>query len=682
LKFKAVLKWRRLLTDPDVRLPRDRVSGLSRTEPVAPSLPVRAAETLPRGAVLAAARGDPKVFLADQLAGPDAPVTGTLLAALTELAAHKNAESPFCIAILGVAGSGKSFALARLAASVEALTSQASNAHETPFLSRVKIVRADAGHFDGEPMEAIAGALCEGLNQSAPDLVEEASCAVRDPHTAVAEAAERLDQAQQRLRLERDQLNEVEGRRARLSDTLLFEMPGSQVDAYARTYRPRIASRLQAFGFSGDPILGYKDLVGSLAAAQGASGRAALALRALWAFKGQTRLLVYGFVLALIGACLGWAVAHQALWLSPLRTTNAAWAADWFDAHMDAITMLGKAAFAAAALAAAINLWRAFRFLQPIWRGVALLKTELGNRRRELENAAAHQTRRVDGLAAEVERAARLHADADRRAGGASLQSALKETNPFQSTSGKSQALHFVTTLSSLMTQRQSRPDTPQRILFMLDGLDAVPPARACEILDAAHRLMSHPAFVSVIAVDPQRLAGAGPGVQAQLEKWVQVPVRIDAAMKDQTGFVTHLLNQSEGAASSPVPRAMETDWSSLDQPFSPEEGELLTRLAPLAGSSARSLKRFVNLYRLTRPLVPDHWACLAFMLALKSGGREGEMEAMAQALAAVKPGAGLDLPQEHTQLSQLLSFVRDLEKAPMPEAVKEVAPIAAIFSF
>jgi len=242
--------------------------------------------------------------------------------------------------------------------------------------------------------------------------------------------------------------------------------------------------------------------------------------------------------------------------------------------------------------------------------------------------------------------------------------------------------MHFITTLSSLIAQRPSRSDTPQRILFMLDGLDSLPPARACEILDAAHRLMSHPAFVLVIAVDPERLAEAGPGIQAQLEKWVQVPVRIDAAAKDQTDFVMHLLDQSAGAARAPVPLAMETDWSSLDQPLSREENELLAKLAPLAGPSARSLKRFVNLYRLARPLVPDHWACLAFLLALKSGGRVGEMEAMAQALVSAKLGANLNLPPEQAQLSQLLSIVRNLEKVPMAEAVKEVAPIAASFSF
>jgi hypothetical protein len=670
------------LTDPELREPRDLVSGFSRTEPIAPYVPVKAVETSPRGGVSYAGKGDPKVFLADQLAGPDALGMGTLISVIAELAAHKNAESPFCVAILGAPGSGKSFALARLAASAEALTSQASSAGETPFLSRVTIVRADAGHIDGEPMAAFAGALCASLNQSAPELVEEASRGMRDPHAAVAEAAERLDQAQRRLHLERDQLNEVEGRRARLFDTLLYEMPGSQVDAYARTYRPRIASRLQAFGFSGDPILSYKDLVGSLAAGQGPSGRAAMALRTLWAFKGQARLLVYAFILALIGIGLEWAIAHQALWLSPLPTTNAAWAADWFEAHMGVIATLGTAAFAAAALAVGLNLWRAFRFLQPVWRGVTLLKAELGNRRHELENAAAHQTRRVDGLAAEVERAARLHAEADRRAGGVNLQTSLKDTNPFQSTSGKSQALHFVTTLSTLIAQRVSRSDTPQRILFLLDGLDAVSPPRAFEILDALHKLMSQPAFVSVIAVDPQRLAEAGPGVQAQLEKWVQVPVRIDAARTDQAGFVTHLLGQVEGAPSAPAPLGLAADWSTLDQPFSLEESELLTQLAPLAGPSARSLKRFVNLYRLTRPLVPDHWACLAFMLALKSGGREGEMEAMARALAVAKPGIDVDVPQQYVQLSQLLSLVRNLEKVPMAEAVKEVAPIAASFSF
>ncbi len=468
-------------------------------------------------------------------------------------------------------------------------------------------------------------------------------------------------------------------------EALLYETPGSQIDAYVRTYRPRIASKLQAFGFAGDPILNYKDLVASLAAVQGPGGRVAMALRALWAFKGQTRLLVIALILALIGAGLGWAVAHQATWLSPMSANSTgAPVAAWFDAHMDAITTLGKVAYAGAGLAVLTNLWRAFRFLQPILRGVTLLKTELNSRRHELDSALAHQTRRVDGLNAEVERAARLHTEADQLAGKAATQAtAFKDASPFKGNSEKTQALSFVATLASLITQKAQTG--PQRIFFMLDNLDAVPPTRACEILDAAHRLLANPIFATATAIDPQRLADAGIGAQMHLEKWIQVPVRIDATAKDHSAFIAHLIGRSSRGelASAKLPAfSGDVRKSTLDQPISEAEGGLLAVLAPLAGRSARSVKRFVNLYRLTRPLLADHWASLAFMLALEEGGTQSEAEAMTYALAVAKPGADLDLSQGHPRLNELLGVVRGLETGPTAEALKQASAVAATFSF
>jgi hypothetical protein len=679
------------LSDPQLRDFGTVTPGFARSEPMAPPVPLRSAASLsPVSAqVPAQTQDNGKIFASDALNGPDARGIETLLSLLAELTVHKGVELPLCIGILGGAGSGKSFTLARLAATVEALAAWAGAQNDTPYLGRLQIVQADAAHFDGEPMVAIAGALCTDLWSAAPDLVTEALRAARDPHAAVTEAAEKLDQAQRRLHQERDHLSEVEGRRARLFETVLYETPGSQVDAYARTFRPRIAARLQAFGFSGDPVLNYKDLVSSLATEQGTSGRVGLALRAVWAFKGQARLLFIALVLVLIGAGLGWAAAHQATWLSPMSAnTTGAPVAAWFEAHMGAIAGLGKVAFAGAGLAVLTNLWRAFRFLQPILRGVTLLKTELNNRRHELDSAYAHQTRRVDGLNAEVERAARVHAEADQHAGKGGAQAA--DASPFQGNSDKAQAAQFVTTLASLVGQRQSNSQaprgTPQRIVFMLDNLDAVPPARACDILDAAHRLLANQAFVTMIAVDPRRLADAEIGARTHLEKWVQVPVQIDATPKDHAAFILHLIGRKsldEVTAKSQMPVLTgDARRSMLDQPLSEREGQLLAALAPLAGGSARSLKRFVNLYRLTRPLLADHWASLAFMLALESGGTKGEVEAITYALAVAKPGADLDLSQGHPRLNELLGVVRTLESGPTAEALRQAAVVAATFSF
>jgi 2-oxo-4-hydroxy-4-carboxy--5-ureidoimidazoline (OHCU) decarboxylase len=69
-------------------------------------------------------------------------------------------------------------------------------------------------------------------------------------------------------------------------------------------------------------------------------------------------------------------------------------------------------------------------------------------------------------------------------------------------------------------------------------------------------------------------------------------------------------------------------------------------------------------------------------MLALESGGTQGEIEAMANALAVAKSSADLDLSQAHPRLAAMLSMVRNIEREPLAEAAKRVAPIAATFSF
>ncbi|MGS0740164.1 hypothetical protein ACVBEG_27495 [Pseudomonas sp. GG8] len=61
-------------------------------------------------------------------------------------------------------------------------------------------------------------------------------------------------------------------------------------------------------------------------------------------------------------------------------------------------------------------------------------------------------------------------------------------------------------------------------------------------------------------------------------------------------------------AVRDPEPRVRNAETSALpalDQPLSAAETQLLADLAPLAGSSARALKRFVNLYRLVRAAGP-----------------------------------------------------------------------------
>ena len=130
-------------------------------------------------------------------------------------------------------------------------------------------------------------------------LAHEAAQAVRDPHVAAREAAERVSEARHRLHAERQILHDLDGRRAKLAETVLYETAGSQVDAYARVNRSKIEARLRSFGFTQpDPLDAYRDLVRDVAEA-GQAGRFSVFLRALWAYRGQTKLLVAAVILFL-----------------------------------------------------------------------------------------------------------------------------------------------------------------------------------------------------------------------------------------------------------------------------------------------------------------------------------------------------------------------------------------------
>ncbi|MGH6817878.1 MAG: hypothetical protein ACREC1_03795, partial [Methylovirgula sp.] len=380
----------------------------NRVEPLAPSLPNFSAP--PEAG---------RAFAADLPGGADALGLQEALRPLAELAVHCDTEAPLTIAILGPPGSGKSFALVKLLAEIEALSAAATGARDGSFLSRVATLRIDVAGFDGDPGVALAGALYEKLDAVFPEFVHEVAHAVRDPQIVAREAAERLDEARRRLDAERQKLEEIESRRARLADTVLFESAGSQVDTYARANRTKFESRLVSFGIGGDPIANYKSMVRDIAGTGGPAGRFGGALRAFWAFKGQTRLLVTAAILVLIGIGLDAAFAHAVDWLAWLRGPNQGLVslANGIEPHIGWLMLAAKVAYAGAALALLANLWRGVRLLRPLFRGVNLLGTDVAERRRALDALYAHQMRRVDGLEADVELAARRAGEADRRAG-------------------------------------------------------------------------------------------------------------------------------------------------------------------------------------------------------------------------------------------------------------------------
>lgn len=654
---------------------RDIESALAgaRPEPIAPSLPTRPAQNA------AAVRNGARIFAADVPSGDDAWGLDAALRPLAELATHKETEAPLTIAFLGGAGSGKSFAVAALLEQIEAL---ARGATRESVLKRVPIVRIDAGRLASDATIGLAGALYDTLSTSHPDFIGSAAEAVRDPRAVAREVAEQLDSARRRLDTERQSLTEVESRRARIIETVLFETAGSRVDAYARASRATIESRFEGFGISGEPILNFKSMVRDLAESGGPVARASASLRALWAFKGQMRLLVTMVVLVLIGLGLGAAVTSQSAWLGWLQNLNESLepTVAWMRAHIDWLGKLQQVAYAGAALALGLNILRAFRFMQPLLRGVGLLRSDVAAKRRDIDGLYAHQMRRVDHLTAEVERVARQAADAERRAGNHGGRPDLHlEPSPFDTGSLRLRADRFFAALGRLLQRAAPAASAdaqkaPERVVVALDNIDALAPDTAYSVLEAAHQALAQPGLLTVLAFDPARLSNVRGEIAQRLEKWVQVPVRVgsDAAMLDARGFVAQIIGRSArkgdlGGQQAPI------DWTLSDA-----EATILAALAPIAGSSPRTIKRFVNLYRLVRTQAPEFKAELALMLALDLGGTGAERAAIATALAE-EGRADLDAVQLGPRIPSALSEagVKELARP----ALRRAAAIVRCYS-
>ncbi len=604
---------------------RERSTSGQRNEPTVPPLAIAGVPAAGAGpAATTPVAGGRAAFAGDLPQGRDALGVDAPLAHLAEVAAHRGTATPLCIGVLGGAGCGKSFALHRLTTRVAEIARAATNTGG-PFLSRIHLQTVDAASLDGEPLSALAAQVYAGLRQSYPELARTIGHVARDPHLVARETGDKLDEARRRLDAERRTLDESGSRLARLTESVLFEAAGSHVDAYARTNRGRLEHRLTAFGITGETIANYKNLVRVTAEGGGPAG---LSLRALYAFKGQTRLLVLAVLLALAGIGLGLAIETQDSWLAQLRDAGpqaAVTAASWIAAHMDLLGIARKAAFVLAAAAVAANLWRAVGFVQPILTGVRLLKGDLASRRRDLDSLYAHQTKRVDGLAADAERLARSFAEAEARLGDTAAQPGTSEL-PLLEPSARSQAQDILLALGRAL--REGAPTAPQRIILAVDHLDALPPERVCALLDALHRGGATAGLLSVVALDARRLGAP----LADLERWIQLPLRLDA--KQEAGSVAALVMQALGR-SAPVPAAaaVEVTRSALDEPVSDGEADVLAALAPIAGGSPRAVKRFVNLYTLARLDAEAQRGALALMLALDGGGTAAERQVAEEAM-------------------------------------------------
>jgi hypothetical protein len=201
---------------------------------------------------VAPGRAEP-IFLGDSADGADLLNAGQIVQPLAHLCVTPQVQTPFLAAILGPSGAGKTFALRRLAQTIEQLSASATASGQA--LQRVVMARVDAS-IGAEAPVAIASAAYAALDRQPggmdySGLLDDLRHAGGDPHRAASAASDRHDDLVRKLEAERTQRDEVEAKRARLADTLAFDTPGSRIDVFARAHRGTIEAQLRRFGLAG-----------------------------------------------------------------------------------------------------------------------------------------------------------------------------------------------------------------------------------------------------------------------------------------------------------------------------------------------------------------------------------------------------------------------------------------------
>src|ERR1700733_4348036 len=549
----------------------------------------------------APSRAEP-IFLGDSADGADLLNAGQIVQPLAHLCVAPQVQTPFLAAILGPSGAGKTFALRRLTQMIEQLSASATAGGQA--LQRVVMARVDASIGVEAPV-AIASAAYAALDHKPggmdySGLLDDLRHAGGDPHRAASAASDRHDDLVRKLEAERAQRDEVEAKRARLADALAFDTPGSRIDVFARAHRGTIEAQLRRFGLAGvDADSSYRNLARDVSTLS-AGGQAGVFIRSIWAYGSQARLLLWGivaFVLAFVlrflhGQTATDAIEHGSDSLKP--------AGDWVAAHGDWFDRAAQILFILGALAIALNLWRALGFSNLLLRGARLLTQETRERRQDLEARAARLNQRVAALTAESDAAAKRAEAASQRAGGITSMRAPGPEFLESSHAPSGAAREFLTALGARIGQPAAAGPRLDRLIVVVDNLDALSPAAAASWIDAAQGAIG-PGCIGLLAFDPGRLAAALGGAREarrRLGKWLQVTVNLPAR-KDADGELVVARLLSAGAQPAPAPDSAVA--TALMEPLSTAETTLLAALAPLAAHSPRDAKRFLNAYRLAR---------------------------------------------------------------------------------
>ncbi len=383
----------------------------------------------------------------------------------------------------------------------------------------------------------------------------------------------------------------------------------------------------------------------------GLTGRIGAFFHSLWAFRGQTRLIVWAIVFFLISFGLEKLFASRDIWLGWLRDTGGdklGPTLGFVQSNVEIVQLAARAAMWAGVAALVVNVLRALRFTMPLFRGVHLLKNDLDSRRRELDGLISHQTRLVDALGTEADALARRVDEAEKKVGVSSQSSVqtVAAERPFDETGpGKlvQAARNFVASLDREI-QKAGQTRAPQRIVVAFDNLDAVPADRAARIIEAGHSFLGSPSFVSALVCDPDRI-WARDG--ERLAKYVQIPWRVSAA----------ILSTDEQKAA-------------LDEALSSGEAAMIDRLNEVFRATPRAAKRLANLYRLGRTQTSERSA-LALLMAVDIHASD---EVREQFNAAIASG---DLRFEAGRLDQGFNAAA----SPSASDLRAAASVAAIYA-
>ena len=362
------------------------------------------------------------IFLGDSADGTDVLNSGQIVQPLAQLCVTPQVQTPFLAAILGPSGAGKTFALRRLAQTIEHLGASSGTASGGA-LSKIVMARVDASSGVEAPV-AIASAAYSTLDREPggvdySGLLDEIGQAGGDPQRSARAASDRHEDLVRKLEAERSQRDDVEARRARLADTLAFDTPGSRIDVFARARRGTIE--------------------GAVAPVRTRRGRRRIRATVIWratcrrsarAPAPEWSLGRYGPMAARRDCSSGafspscWpsscgfctatrrprAIEHGSDSLKP--------AGDWVAAHGDWFDRAAQVLFILGALAIALNFWRALQFSNLLLRGGRLLTHEVRDRRNDLDSRVARLNQRVAALTAEAEMAANRADAASKRVGG------------------------------------------------------------------------------------------------------------------------------------------------------------------------------------------------------------------------------------------------------------------------